>query len=282
MEDLNKKIDILKNINTDDSNFIAKVLEVYLNNKKNLELKIINSTINSNTSPTLQVIDLDKIYCAPFIYTKMRIKLDGIIDSIKNVESKNITKHFCKKLVLKSFTKELTMLDGQIDIVDFVKSIKPNSNFAFVASKIDEESVFKEEEIKKAIKIINISDNNLKYEAIYDEVYNYLSQDFVSNKYCDFKKNRCVSQRHLTVYSFYPKNGCCFRDIKTCHNLKNSNCLIECLPCRLYSCPYLSKRGITYYASEFVLLKAFLSKEQRHPLVFDFFKPKEKILEKIK
>ena len=56
---------------------------------------------------------------------------------------------------------------------------------------------------------------------------------------------------------------------------------MECMACRLFSCPYLSKMGITYYANEFVLLKAFLSKKQRKHFVFDFYKPKDYVLKRV-
>ncbi len=62
---------------------------------------------------------------------------------------------------------------------------------------------------------------------------------------------------------------------------KNGECNVECMACRLFSCPYLSKRGITYYASEFVLLKAFLTKKQRKHLVFDFYTTKSNVLKKV-
>ena len=52
------------------------------------------------------------------------------------------------------------------------------------------------------------------------------------------------------------------------------------MPCKLFSCPYLSKRGIGYYPREFLLLKCFLNQKQRHEIVFDFWKTKEKIIQK--
>ena len=135
--------------------------------------------------------------------------------------------------------------------------------------------------MKKAIDIISINDIKTRNEKIYNEVYNDLQENFVSNHYCDFQNNKCVAQRHFTTYPINSKNGCCFTQIRPCPNLKNGSCMVECLACRLFSCPYLSKRGITYYAKDFILLKAFFTKKQRHHLVFDFYISKYRVLDKL-
>ena len=53
------------------------------------------------------------------------------------------------------------------------------------------------------------------------------------------------------------------------------------MACSMFACKHLGKRGIIYSASDFIILKAFLNKKQRLHLVFDFFKPKDIILQKI-
>jgi len=293
---LDEKINLIRKINTDDSNFIIKVYETYQNYKLELKNKLELTSItlkNDGCDLNKNIIDLDKIWCKPYFYTKMRIHLEGIIEQISNIDSSEIVTNpskYCKKVIFHNISKEFEKSENEIDIVDFINKLRQNKlnnpnkkfEFTFVANKIDEETLFKEEQLKKSLEIINISSKQKQYEKIYEEVYSYLKKDFVSNNYCDFKNNKCVAQRHFTLYPFNRKNGCCFTRIRTCPHLqKGGSCNIECMACRLFSCPYLSKRGITYYANEFVLFKAFFNKNQRKHLVFDFYKTKFKILTKI-
>ena len=222
----------------------------------------------------------------------MRIRLNRIVEQVKNAESQEILlcpSKFCKKVIFNNSYMEFTKNDDEIDIVDFIQGIDKrnkakeldNLSFTFIAKEIDEETLFKEEQLKKAIEIIKIDETEKRNKLIYDEIYNYLKKDFVSNNYCDFRNNKCVAQRKLTFYPLNRKNGCCFTQIRTCPHLKNGSCNVECLACRLFSCPYLTKRGISYFANEFVLLKAFYTKKQRKHVVFDFYKSKSDILKKI-
>lgn len=293
---IDKKINLIKNINTDDSRFILNVYESYLKHKKELEEKLKSTSIivkNKFIKPLPNIVDLDLIWCKPYFYTTMRLHLDKIINEISNVDISQISKNtskFCKKISLCNSAKKFTKSDDEIDIVDFIKILnqKKNENpdysteFIFIANTIDEEILFKEEQLRKAIGIINTKSKKEQLKKIYKEVYSYLKKDFVANNYCDFQNNKCVAQRHFRLYPSNRKNGCCFTRIRTCPHLQQGgSCNVECMACRLFSCPYLSKRGITYYASEFVLLKAFLNRNQRKHLIFDFYKPKENIIKKI-
>lgn len=295
---LDEKIDLLKKLNTDDSRFIVNVYESYQKYQKNLENKIKCTSIilkSEFSKATPNVIDLDLLYCKPYFHTRMRVHLNCIIEKLIKTDLSKITRtpsNFCKKTVFYKPSKITnTISEDQIDITDFIKILKEkksknknnyNSGFIFIAEKIDEESLFKEEQLKKAIEIMNIETEDKQFERIYNEVYSCLQEDFVSNNYCDFIHNKCVMQRRLRTYPINNKNGCCFTRIRTCPHLqKDGSCNVECMACRLFSCKYLCQRGIAYYANEFVLLKAFLTKKQRKHLVFDFFKPKSKVLEKV-
>lgn len=293
---MESKIALLKNTNTDDTRFVVNVYESYLKYKSNLNSLRNSSSIilkDQFTKSFPIIVDLDKIYSKPYFYTKMRIHLNGIINKLENTDisilSKNPSK-FCKNISLANYSKTFEKTESEIDIVDFIKVVNQkksenpdyNTDLVFIAKELDEETLFKEEQIRKAIEIININSKEKKYERIYDEVYSYLQKDFIANNYCDFQNSKCVTQRHFSIYPPCRKNGCCFTQIKTCKHLqKDGSCNVECMACRLFSCPYLSKRGISYLASEFVLFKAFLTKEQRHHLVFDFYKPKSEVLKKL-
>ena len=290
--DLEEKIKLIREINADDSRFIINVYDAFQKSQKNLENKEKLSSIilkENFAASNSTVIDLDKIWCKPYFYTKMRIHLEGILAQISNIDKSQILQNpskFCKQVIFHNLSKEFPKSEDEIDIVDFIQKlqqeIKADQHFTFIANEINEETLFKEEQLQKAIDIINLDSKEAQYEKIYDEVYNYLKGDFVANNYCDFQDNKCVAQRHFTFYPINRKNGCCFTRIKTCPHLqKGGLCNVECMACRLFSCPYLTKRGITYYASEFVLLKAFLTKEQRKHFVFDFYKPKSNVLKSL-
>lgn len=293
---LEEKINLIQKINTDDSNFIIKVYENYKNYKKDLETKAKFTSIilkNDFSKSAPNIIDLDQIWCKPYFYTKMRLHLDGIIQNISNTNKSQISKNptrFCKKVIFNDYSKKFKKPEDKIDVVDFIKILSQKksenttygSDFIFIAQAIDEETLFKEEQLKKAISIINIDSDKKRYEKIYDEIYSYLKKDFVANNYCDFKNNKCVAQRHFNFYPINRKNGCCFKQVKTCPHLqKGGSCNVECMACRLFSCPYLSKRGIGYFGSEFILLKAFLNKKQRKHFVFDFYKSKSSVLKSV-
>lgn len=296
-ENLSEKMELLQTINTDDSNFIFKICKAYLNDKKHYENKAkTTSIVLSDKIKTLEnnIINLDSLWAKPYFYTRMKTRIIGMVNLLLNTDKSDILSNTSKLLHKIIYTKEVKTFEkpeGQIDIVDFIKSLdeqrklNPNSNFDFIytAKQINEVTLFKEEQLKKAIEIININNIDERYKNIYDDTYNYLQKDFVSNCYCDFCNNKCIAQRHLIrIYPITTKNGCCYTNFGHCTHLKNGNCDAKCIACTLYSCQYLTKRGIGYWANEFVLLNAFFNKKQRHHLVFDFFKTREEILQNLK
>lgn len=296
-ENLLEKMELLQTINTDDSNFILKICKAYLNDKKHYENKAkTTSIVLSDKIKTLEnnIINLDSLWAKPYFYTRMKARIIGMVNLLLNTNKSDILSNTSKLLHKIIYTKEVKTFEkpeGQIDIVDFIKSLdeqrklNPNSDFNFIytAKQINEETLFKEEQLKKAIEIINIDNIDERYKNIYDDTYNYLQKDFVSNCYCDFCNNKCIAQRRLIrIYPITTKNGCCYTNFGHCTHLKNGSCDAKCIACTLYSCQYLTKRGIGYWANEFVLLNAFFNKKQRHHLVFDFFKTREEILQNLK
>lgn len=291
-----ENLNFIKTLNTDDSRFIISVYESYQKHQKETQNKLKYSSIilkDNISALTQNVVDLDLIWCKPYFYTKMRLHLEKIIEQISNTPKSEIVKNptkYCKKIVINKTFKEFKKPDNEIDIIDFIKILYKkkldnpdyNTNFEYIAKVIDEETIFKAEQLEKAVQIINITDKKKQYAKIYDEIYSYLKKDFVSNNYCDFQDNKCVYQRHFRIYPLNRKDGCCFKQIRKCPHLqKDGKCNVECMACRLFSCSYLSKRGIAYYGSEFILLKAFLTKKQRKHLIFDFYKSKDYVLKKL-
>lgn len=286
---LEEKKKIIKSIDTDDARFIIKVMEAFQKNEIEINAKMAYTRIILKDNQNFlekNIIDLDKIWAKPYFYTRMRVKLEEIVTQVLTTDNSEIMKNpskFCKKTIFNHAEKNFEKPKNSIDIVEFIQSLDGDflENYIFIAEKIDEETLFKENQIRKAIEIIKIKDLAERNSKIYDEVYEYLDKDFISNKYCDFKNNKCIAQRKYQIYPINRKNGCCFMQIRGCPNLKEGNCTVQCLPCRLFACPYLTKRGIGYWANEIVLLKSFFNKEQRKHLVFDFYEPKMEILKKI-
>ena len=286
--ELNEKINLIKSLNTDNSRFIIKVLDTLSKYNMQIEQKKKNINISTNTKDiqSKEQINLDKIWSKPYFYTKMRLKFNMIYEKIDNTDIEYISnnlKYFCKKLINIKVLKNYKKPEDSIDIVQFIQTLRKSENldFEYYASNIDEETIFKKEQIEKAIQIIKIKDKKEQISKIYDEVCNYLNEDFISNKYCDFINDRCVAQRHHQFYPVNKKDGCCFMQIRKCTHLDNGKCTVKCLACKLFSCPYLSKMGVEYYASEIVLLKAFFDKKQRKYLVYSFYKTKEEILKEL-
>ena len=287
---MNKKYNLIKGIDDDNCRFIINVLDSYNNNVLNFNKRKEHSIINMSSLDNKEnntIIDLDKIWSKPYFYTKMRVKLTEIVHIYNKTSFEKIQKNpkkFCKKLTKIKIKRNFKKPSDCIDIVEFISNLNvtTSTNFLFVAKKLNEENLFKEEQIISAIRIKKIKDRKAQVSFIYDEICKYLNSDFVQNNYCDFINNKCVAQRHFNFYPINRKNGCCFMEVRKCNHLnKNGSCQIECMPCRLFACPYLSKKGIGYWASEFVLLRVFFTKKQRKHLVFDFYKPKESIIKKI-
>lgn len=297
---IQEKIEILSKIDNDDSRFIVKVLTAFTRNQNEFNKKInITSIIIKNNENNINkikkfeinknIIDLDNIWTKPYFYTKMRIKLEELVNQVINSDNDEIRKNpsrFCKRVIYNKAEKKFEKSEDKIDIIDFIKKLnnkesKINMEYIFIAKKIDEETLFKEEYIKKALEIIKVKNIKEKYSLIYDEICNYLNKDFIQNNYCDFKKNKCVAQRKHKLYPPSRKNGCCFMEIRRCPNLKEGKCMVECVSCKLFSCKFLEKRGIGYWGSEIIFLQAFFNRKQRKHFVFDFYKSKEEILNKV-
>ena len=288
---LDEKIRVLEKINTDDSNFIIKVIEAYKKDRENFIEQSKNSKIvlkSEMDSMNENIIDLDKIWAKKYYYTKMRTKIENIVNLVneyKIEEFENNSKKICKKIIFNNTNKEFFIPEEKIDIVEFLKQkdkerLKSNKdfNFTFIADKKDEGTIFKEQILNTSINIINMRNKIDRYKKIYEETCTFLDNDFISNNYCDFKNNKCVAQRHLSYYNLTIKNGCCYSTFSTCKNLLKGKCKVNCLPCKLFACPYLTKRGIGYFGNEFILFQAFLTKQQRKHFIFDFYKDEETIL----
>lgn len=279
------KINYLKTINSDYSRFILNVVNSYQKREEILEKQIIENKYNIETKKhTAEMINLDKIWAEPYLFTVMRVSLDKLIELLENStldEIKENPNRFCKKIIYNNYKINHLLPADMINIIDFLKEQDTNTNLVFYAKEINEESIFKADQITKALSLKNIRDKEKRYSKLYDYVYDYLKQDFIGNNYCDFINNKCVAQRHIRMYPWHIKNGCCYREFSKCKHFNKEACKANCMACRLFSCPYLSKMKITYYGREFLLFEIFLSKNQIKHMVYDFYKTKNEVIQAI-
>ncbi len=279
---MEEKLELIKSLNTDDSSFILNVYEAFEKNKKLIQEKKKNTKIilRKNLKEDVPIIDLDKIDASKYLYTTMRKRLEAIMNQVKKLDKEEITKEgYTTKVIYEGEIKEVNQ--SGTDLVEIMKKL-PKQKAVFVADKINEESLFKEEQINYALEVLKEKNIEGRYKKIYDIVYEYLMRDFISNNYCDFKNDRCIAQRNKQKYPKQKKDGCCFNGITRCVKLKkNGECSVRCMACRIFSCPYLTKMGVGYWAYEIPLFQAFLTGRQKSYMVARFFKTEETILKKL-
>lgn len=280
---------ILQDLNTDDSRFLYRICKAY--KSYNDEIDKLKQSINieiDNEKTNIQdgIINLDDIECEKYFNTTMKKNIKRMAQDVMNTKESDFynNKKTCKDIIYR-INNNITFqnISDKMDIVELIKILDKNKikNIRIIARKISDKNIFKYCELTKALEIININDLKVRNKIIYEYIYEYLNKDFISNQYCDFINDKCIAQRHFNIYPVSRKDGCCFKQITKCNHLDKGNCKVECMACRLFACPYLTKRGIGYWANEFILLNAFLNKKQRKYLVFDFYKSKEQVLKKI-
>ena len=279
------KIDYLNSINSDYSRFILNVVKAFEKREDAIEKQIKDNIYNISTKKlNTKMINLDEIWADPYLYTVMRVSLDRLIELLEKAsieEMKSNPNGFCKKIIYNNYKPIKVFPDSMINIVDFIKDLDVNDNLYFYAKEINEESIFKADQITKALVLKTISSKEKRYSKLYDYVYDYLKQDFIGNNYCDFIDNKCIAQRHIRMYPWHFKNGCCYREFSKCKHFNKEFCAANCMACRLFSCPYLSKMNVTYYGREFLLFEVFLNKYQIKHMVYDFYKTKNEVIKAI-
>ena len=135
-----------------------------------------------------------------------------------------------------------------------------------------------------------LKDNNKEmYEYIYDAVCEYLDNFFYGKNLCNFKNNKCGEKINTTS-----NVGCCrhfekrflgmFRinnKLVQCEYLKNYKCSTKCLPCKLFTCDYLEKKGIKFKMKDIFLIDTFFNLVQKFTLKTAVYTPKEIIIKRL-
>ena len=139
----------------------------------------------------------------------------------------------------------------------------------------------KTSEIEALFQALFIEDKEKRYQFIYDFVCQELDSEFSKRHLCGFHHNVCYSKNELKIKGkklplIY---GCCYTKGRVCPYLKENGCTIQCLPCKLFTCRYLRKRGIKYRAKDQLLLKTFFSPKQLRILEDKIYTSKEEIFD---
>ena len=127
-----------------------------------------------------------------------------------------------------------------------------------------------------------------KYELLYDKACDYLDNEFSKN-ICDFENDKCGEKRNTESCV-----GCC-RQLKnkllgpfvpynsrwkTCEYLKNKDCSIKNIGCKLYTCDYLHSKGIKLIIKDVPMLQEF-NLIQKLVMKARVQKPKEKVIKEL-
>ena len=280
-----EKIALLKKLNTDYSRFIINVVNSYEKKDATIKKKIKENIYGIETEKfSSSMINLDNLWAEPYFNTIMRRSLDKLIMLLENEDIENIKANpnkFCKRIIYNKTEEFAIMPEGMINIVDFIKEMNVDENLYFYASEINEETIFKAEQLTRALILKTITDETTRVSKLYDYVYDYLKEDFIANNYCDFIDNKCIAQRHIRMYPWHIKNGCCYNEFFRCKHFNKANCDAKCMACTLFSCPFLSKMHITYYGREILLFSAFLTQNQMKHMIYDFYKTKNEVVKAV-
>lgn len=153
---------------------------------------------------------------------------------------------------------------------------------------IEKSNISKQEKTKQYDNLKKILEQPSKqeiYNLLYDELCDYLDNEFKKHNYCAFKdgiceKRRCTLKEGQTLYP----NGCCFSTMKqkNCKYLTKTGCSIKNIGCKLYTCSYIKKKkNARFSLNKIYLSKYTLNIRQKLYICSTFFIPKEELLKEI-
>ena len=144
----------------------------------------------------------------------------------------------------------------------------------------------KEKRIEEVNEVLKERDIEKRYSLIYDKICDYLDDEFRSNNVCGFKDNLCSKRRNMIAKGIKKdtyENGCChgYRDGKDCQHLKNGRCQIKNIACKLFTCPYLRKRGKKFSINKIYFARYFYNARQKFYMENTFFVDKDVVMKGI-
>ena len=134
------------------------------------------------------------------------------------------------------------------------------------------------DDCNEILKALNIKNKHDRLSYIYDVVCDHLDNMFIEKNMCEFKNNKCYSNR---CKSFEKVNGCCSNNKNiNCKYFDKNHCTIKCSGCKFYICPNLKKKKGPIKLKD-IYITRLLSIRQKIILRYTVFTPKEIIVHKM-
>lgn len=253
-------------------------------------IETLGTDFVGNNEKILVILDISSISSYPLWNTMMRRRMNNIIASIEKADLDEISDSFLTKVIKKSEKKSVNYEENKYDIdfvIELLRKLAKSASLVpyFIDNQNTNESRFLVSELQKFIYALSIKEDSDKYKFIYDTICSDMDEMFSKFGFCNFKENKCVAQRHKNLFSRYPvpkTDGCCFKVVRKCeHNNKDGTCKVKCLPCKLFTCPFLGKTDIGIRASELILMRSFLNNRQKRTLIYKFYTSEEVLLKKV-
>ncbi|MBQ8298986.1 MAG: hypothetical protein IJX99_03835 [Clostridia bacterium] len=273
-------------LSTIDSYYAGKRYELKL--KKYNEIADKYNKFIEAKEKVIFIIDIASISSFPLWNTAMRRKLLSIEKNIETTLLEDLSPDRLHKIIKTSepikYTKEEKYdIDILINIMNEMSDKVPIEMY-FIDKVKSSESIYLVNALKKFSHALAL-DKAKRYDYIYDTVCKDIDDMFLIYGFCNFKENKCISQRHKSLFNRYPvpkTDGCCFKVVRKCeHNNKDGTCKVKCLPCKLFTCPYLWKMSIGIRINELILLRCFFNNKQKKTSLYEFYNSKEFLLGKI-
>lgn len=273
----------------------VNIKELRKNNNALSKLKNVSVLFN------LESIDFSKYY-----YTKMRNYFLNVINKLLIIDEevlKEYTEKICKNILLdeKNFISKFEASKETLKLKDIIiayamlikqdiVSLNENESYAFYIGDENINNDMKNAmlvELFKLLRVCNIKGLEDKFSFIYDDMCSKMLEEALNLNYCDFIDDRCVTMRYTKGFPHSKVNGCCantYKDKnKNCRYLNDDHsCSICSIACRAFTCEYLQKRGIDHALWQYPIMDCTVKKLYRGSIVYGFFIPKEKMLEKFK
>ncbi len=242
-----------------------EIIEIDNNNV----LKVGNDVSLKETT-NIENINLSKVF------SKKVFVLNIDFSKFNENEYKKILRHllFIKSLLLK-LNKKIGVIEDSKLVIGYLLNYDKNNE--------------KQKEFISAINAIFYDNRCNRYNYIYDSVCEYLDDFFYGKNLCDFKNNKCGEKRNTSSVT-----GCCHHfkpkwlgplspKLVLCEylNKENYTCDAKCLPCKLFTCDYLEKKGVKFKIKDILLLDVFFNPIQKYFIKYMVFTPKEKILKRL-
>ncbi len=227
--------------------------------------------VNSKNELPFENINIKKIKLMKALKKQKIIFLIDFNEIEKKEYKKILKKLLLVKNIIMKIKKEIGLKENGQKIVAYIINFDENNK--------------NQKEFISAIDAIFYNTKNERYNYIYDTVCNYLDNKFYGKNLCDFQNDKCGEKRNTSC-----TNGCCHHfkhkalgplsKLVPCEylNKENYTCDAKCLPCKLFTCDYLRRKGIKFKIKDILLLDVFFNSIQKYFIKYMVFTQKEKII----